>query len=304
MNDITVIGDVNVDLLSSPVFSYPKKDFQTLIPSMNLQIGGGAANFAFATSRLGLKTRLIGLVGKDIFGEYIIGKTKKFGIDSKLRITEKEKTGITLGIHFIDGSKSLLTFRGTNSLLSLRDFKLEDIEGKAIHISGYNFVDNLRKDVNKIVKYAKKKKMLVSLDPDIKSGIRFSVKELKKVLKSVDIFFVNIEEGEMLTRKKEKVKIAKDILDFGCKIVVLKCGNRGCAVGSKEKVFIIKGIRVKPVNPTGTGDIFNAAFIFKYLKTRNIKESGIFANVAGALAVTEADEKRFATSAEIKKFLL
>jgi 2-dehydro-3-deoxygluconokinase len=271
---------------------------------MNLQIGGGAANFAFATSRLGLKTRLIGLVGKDIFGEYIIGKTKEFEVDSKLRKMGEKKTGITLGIHFIDGSKSLLTFRGTNSLLSLRDFKLEDIEGKAIHISGYNFVDNLRKDVNKIVKYAKKKKMLVSLDPDIKSGIRFSAKELKKILKSVDIFFINIEEGKMLTRKKEKVKIAKDILGFGCKIIALKCGNKGCAVGSKEKVFIIKEIRVKPVNPTGTGDIFNAAFIFKYLKTRNIKESGIFANAAGALAITKADEKRFATNDEIKKFLL
>ncbi|MDI6798406.1 MAG: carbohydrate kinase family protein [Candidatus Aenigmarchaeota archaeon] len=303
MTDVSVIGDVNVDLLSSPIVSYPKRDFQTLIPSINLQIGGGAANFAFAISRLGLKTRLIGLVGNDIFGEYIGRKAEEFGIESKIRKTNKEKTGITVGIQLEDGSRSLLTFRGTNSLLSKKDFKLEDIEGKAIHIGGYNFLDKLRKDIYKIVKYAKKKKMLVSLEPDIKSGIRFGIKDLRKILKFVDLFFPNRKEGEVLTGKKEKREIVKSLLNLGCKVVALKCREKGCVVGSKNKIFTIKGIRVKAINPTGIGDIFNAAFVFEYLKTGDIKKAGIFANAAGALAITKTDERRFAKEEEVIRFL-
>ena len=119
--EITVLGDVNVDLLTSPVLSIPKRDLQALIPSINLTIGGGATNFAFATSKLGLKTRLIGLVGNDFFGRYIIKKVREFGIENKIRKIDREKTGISLGIQFEDGSRSLLTFRGTNSLFSKKD---------------------------------------------------------------------------------------------------------------------------------------------------------------------------------------
>jgi sugar/nucleoside kinase (ribokinase family) len=301
MTDITVIGDVFADLRTSPISSYPKKDLQMLVPTISLEVGG-AATFALAASRLGLKTRIIGLIGKDIFGEFILKKTKEFKIDAKLKQTSREKTAITLGIHFKDGSKSLLTCLGTNSVLSTKDFRSEDLEGRAVYVGGYNFLDNLRKDFYGIIKYAKKEGMLVCLDPDLKSRIRFSVKEIKKLMKIIDIFFVDMEEGEVLTGKKEKIEIFKNLLKFGCKIVALKCGNNGCVVGSKEKIFEIEGIEVEPVNPTGTGDVFNAAFIFRYLKTRNVNESGIFANAAGALAVSSFGDKRFASEKETISF--
>jgi len=309
MTDTTVIGDVNVDLLSSPISSYPKKDLQILIPSINLQVGGGANNFAFAISKLGLKTRLIGLVGNDIFAEYIIKKLNEFKIENKIRKTGRERTGVSLGIQFVDGSRSLITFRGTNSILSLKDFRLKDIEGKALHISGYNFLDELRRDFYGIVRYAKKKRMIVSLEPDIKSGIRFRIEDFRKILNFVDIFLPDIKEGKMLTdkkagkRKKSNEEIMKSLLNFGCKIVALKCGEKGCVVGNKNEIFTIKGIKVRPVNSTGVGDIFNAAFVFKYLETADIKESGIFANATAALAATKADEKRFVTKKQVTNFL-
>lgn len=303
MTKITVIGDINVDLLTSPVRSIPKKDLQTLIPYMNLTIGGGAANFAFAISKLGLKTRLVGLVGNDVFGEYIIKKVKGFGIENRIRKTNKEKTGITFGIQFEDGSKSLLTFRGTNSLFSKKDFKWKEINGRVLHIAGYNLLDNFRKDVYEILKYAKKKKMLTSLDPDIKVEMRFDLKELEKVLKFVDMFFLNKIEGKILTQDEKNDKIVKKLLDFGCKIVALKCGKEGCIVGNKGKIYKIKGIKVRAINPTGIGDIFNASFVFSYLKTGNIKQAGIFANGAGALAITRANEERFVTEKEVLRFL-
>jgi len=301
--DITVIGDVNVDLLTKPIPTLPKKDSQVLIPSPDLTIGGGAANFAFAISKLGLKTRLIGLVGEDVFGDCVVKKMKEFGIENKVGRTNKEKTGITVGIQLKDGSRSLLTFRGTNSILSLKDFKLNDMKGKIVHIGGYNFLDGLRKDVYKILKYAKKKGMLVSLDPDIKSGIRFDVKKFRKILKTVDFFFPNRAEGKLLTGKNKETDIVKNILKFGCRIVALKYGKEGCVVGEKNKIYRIKGFKVKAVSPTGTGDIFNASFIFNYLKTRDIRKAGKFANATCALAITKTGEDRYPTEKEVIRFL-
>ncbi|HKZ45322.1 MAG TPA: carbohydrate kinase family protein [archaeon] len=301
--DVTAIGDVNVDLLTSPIPRFPKKDMQVLLPNVNLTVGGGAANFAIASSALGLKTRLVGLVGHGIFGDYIIKRIEDFGVQSRIKKTEKEKTGVTFGVQLEDGSRNLFTFIGTNALFSTKDFGLEDLEGKILYIGGYNFLDGLRKDFHRIVKYAKGKGMLVSLDPDVKSGVRFDVKELRKILDFVDLFLLNRKEGEMLTGKKGKEEIVKNLLNFGCKNVILKCGEEGCAVGSRSKIFTVKGIEVRAVNSTGVGDVFNSAFIFNYCKTKGLRKSAIFANAAGALAVTKNGERRFPTEKEVIDFL-
>lgn len=301
--DITVIGDVNVDLLTKPIPSLPKKDSQLLISSPDLMIGGGAANFAFAAAKLGLKTRLIGLIGEDAFGDYIVKKVREFGIENKVGRTKREKTGITMGAQLKDGSRSLLTYRGTNSIFSLRDFKLSDVKGKVVHIGGYNFLDGLRKDVYKILKYAKKKRMLTSLEPDIKSGVRFDVKKFRKTVKIVDFFFPDKAEGKLLTKKSREKEIVKDILKLGCKVVALKCGEKGCVVGKGNRISKIKGFRVKAVTSTGTGDIFNASFIFNYLKTKDIRKAGKFANAACALAIVKTGEGRYSSERQVIRFL-
>jgi sugar/nucleoside kinase (ribokinase family) len=303
MNDVTVIGDVNVDLLSSSIPSYPREDKQILLSAINLQTGGGAANFAFAISKLGLKTRFIGMVGKDIFGDYLIREAKEFSIDSKIRQTRRGRTGITFGIHFLDGSRNLLTYKGANEAFSCKNFRMNEIEGKAIHIGGYNLLDKLRKDAYRIIKFAKNEKMFVSIDPDIKSGLRFSVEEFKRILKLVDVLFIDHDEGVILSGKKDKIQIVKELNKVGCKIVVLKYGKHGCVVCNRNKIFEIEGIKEKPINPTGTGDIFNAAFIFQFLRTRDVKKAAIFANASGALAITRVYEKRFPTVKEIEEFI-
>lgn len=301
--DLTAIGDVNIDLLTSPVRSYPKKDLQIRIPWMRMEVGGGAAHFAMATSKLGMKTRLIGLVGKDVFGDYIVDKIERFGVENKVRRTKNERTGISFGIHFEDGSRSLLTFRGTNSIFSTRFFNRNEIRGKVLYIGGYNLLENFQEDVYKILSYAKRKGMLTALEPDLKSGINCDLKEVKRSLKLVDFFFPDLEEGRIITSEKDERKIVRKILKFGCKIVALKLGKRGCIVADRTKIRKIKGFKVKAVNTTGAGDFFNAGFVFGYLKYRNLERAGIFANATGALSVTKFGDERFPSLREINRLV-
>jgi hypothetical protein len=70
-NDVTVIGDINVDLLTTPLEDYPPHDSQITIPSYNLKIGGSTANFAVALSRLGSSVRFIGKLGNDMYGSFV-----------------------------------------------------------------------------------------------------------------------------------------------------------------------------------------------------------------------------------------
>ena len=64
--DVTSIGDINLDAITSKLKELPEKDSQTVVSDLSLSSGGCAANFAKAISMLGLDTRFIGKVGDDV----------------------------------------------------------------------------------------------------------------------------------------------------------------------------------------------------------------------------------------------
>jgi ribokinase len=302
MIEATVIGDVNIDLLLSPIKDYPKRDSQEKISWLKVEVGGGAAHVALALSKLGLKTKLIGLIGNDSFGNFILEKIKKFGVENKLRVVKKE-TGISIGINFEDGSRSLLTYRGTNSFFSIRDFNFHEIEGKVLFLTGYGLLEKFRKDVKKVLKFAKNKGMITCLEPDVKGGINFKRKGFLEILKFADFFFPDFEEAKSLTQEKNLKKILEKFFKFGCKIVALKLGEKGCIVAKKNEMIRIPAIKTKVVNPTGAGDFFDAGFIFGYLKYKSLKKAGEFGNATAAFAISKFCDERYPNEKKLK-FLL
>jgi sugar/nucleoside kinase (ribokinase family) len=200
-----------------------------------------------------MKVRLIGLIGNDYFGNFIRKELENLGIDLKLKNINKP-TGITLGIQFKDGSKKLITFRGTNKLFSLKHIKISEIEGKIVYFSGYNLLENLRKGLPILLRKLKEKDKIISFDPDLKAGIRFKIRDFLKTIKFVDVMFLNEKEALLVRNHLRKFK----------GILVIKRGKNGAvAIKDREKVEVC-GIKTEVKNPTGAGDVFNAAFIHHY----------------------------------------
>ena len=305
MNDVTVIGDINLDVISSHLENYPEKDKQTILPKIIVQLGGSSAIFASTCSSLGMKTKFIGRLGFDFISEFLVKEIEKIGVISGIKRVEVEEAGITISLTFKDMKRAMITFRGSNENLSKKDFELEEIEGKILHIGGFNLLDSLRKDVYEIFSDARKKGMRTSLDPnwDPKGWTKQRLVDLIKILKITDFFFPDYEEGKAITKVEDPEKIVEKLLYLGAKIVALKCGKDGCYVGSKNEIFHAKGFKVKTVQTTGAGDAFDAGFIKAFLSGLSLKECARFANAAGALYTTKFGIERFPKEEEIKKLL-
>jgi len=305
MNDVTVIGDINLDVISSHLENYPEKDKQTILPKIIVELGGSSAIFASTCSSLGIKTKFIGRLGFDFISEFLVKEIEKIGVISGIKRVEVEEAGITISLTFKDMKRAMITFRGSNENLSKKDFELEEIEGKILHIGGFNLLDSLRKDVYEIFSDARKKGMRTSLDPnwDPKGWTKQRLVDLIKILKITDFFFPDYEEGKAITKVEDPEKIVEKLLYLGAKIVALKCGKDGCYVGSKNEIFHAKGFKVKTVQTTGAGDAFDAGFIKAFLSGLSLKECARFANAAGALYTTKFGIERFPKEEEIKKLL-
>jgi sugar/nucleoside kinase (ribokinase family) len=68
------------------------------------------------------------------------------------------------------------------------------------------------------------------------------------------------------------------------KTVIVKLGALGCYVESPGEAFISPGFAVRPVDTTGAGDCFAAAFLAAIIRGGSLAEAARFANAAGALA--------------------
>jgi len=305
MVDVTILGDVNVDIITSPIERYPDKDSQINIPSIHLSPGGCACNTAIACAKLGIKTRLIGKLTDDMLSKYLMKTLKKVGIDGKIKIVKNKMTGITLATTFKDMKRSFITYNGTNENLFIEDFKLKDIKGKILIVTGFNLLENLRKDVKKLFDHAKKNEIKTVLDPnwDPKGWTEKRLKDFYNIFKSTDWFFPGVEEGKAITKTENERLVVKKLRYLGPEIVCLKLGERGCLVGHENTAQLIKGFEVKSINTTGAGDVFLAGFIKGYLSGWSVEDSVIFANAAGAICTTKISLEKYPNYREVIRFL-
>jgi 2-dehydro-3-deoxygluconokinase len=68
------------------------------------------------------------------------------------------------------------------------------------------------------------------------------------------------------------------------KTVVVKLGAAGCYVQGPSGSFTSPGFKVSPVDTTGAGDCFAAAFLAEISRGATLEEAARFANAAGALS--------------------
>lgn len=302
--DVTVLGDINVDMITYPLEAVPGENRQVIVPYIYLNTGGCACNTAIACARLGLKTRLIGKVGNDAFSQFILNTLKDVGVDRKIRISENERTGITFALA-IQNSRSFITYKGTNDTLSIKDFSMDQIDGKMFILSGFNLLNGLRKDAVKLFDYARDKDIMTALDPNWDPGgwTQDRINDIIELLKITDFFFPDFEEGKSIAFTDSVNLISIKLLMYGPKNLCLKLGKDGCLLADENKSQLIKPFHVNPINTTGAGDVFLAAFTKQTLSGKSPEEAVLFANAAAALSTTKFGLERYPTYKEVKNFM-
>jgi sugar/nucleoside kinase (ribokinase family) len=117
--------------------------------------------------------------------------------------------------------------------------------------------------------------------------------QLDKVVKRVDIIFINEDELKLYTGEKSVYTAADKVLAMGPKLLVLKRGEYGSVLIGEEMLFFCPAYPVVEVrDPTGAGDSFAGGFM-GYLaqagemSPANLKEACLYGTVMAALNVSE-----------------
>src|SRR5215510_11605331 len=141
--EILVLGDINADIIGR-VKSWPEPGQECLAERLELHCGGVGANCALALRRWGVSVYLIGCVGRDDFGGFLLKTLAANGVNvRRVRRTGKAMTGMLYINVTPDGQRTFFGSRGANQLMGrLGQSRSSLPEGaRAASLMGYSFLD-------------------------------------------------------------------------------------------------------------------------------------------------------------------
>lgn len=284
--DVLVAGEINPDLiLTGPNLSLQFGQVENLVEKAVMTIGSSSCIFACGAARLGLRVAFIGVVGDDIFGNFMLCALESRGIDiSNIIIDKKQKTGLSVNLSR-GRDRAVLTYIGAINALKAEQISDELIKKtRHLHIASYFLQDNLRLGIKGLFNKSKKLGVSTSLDTNWDPARKWA--GINVILDVIDILFINETEVKALSGN-EKVKTAVKMLGKKVDIIAVKLGPNGAIVRKGAETVIIPAFPAEVIDTIGAGDSFDAGFVYAYLQNWPLERSLKLAVVCGSLSTSD-----------------
>jgi len=284
--DALAVGDAILDVVTPPLPPNEAGDRQLRVERFSYLPGGNATNFALAFAALGGHTGFVGSIGRDWAGDVLRSAYRAGRVDARLHVSPAKATGTTLALTFADGTRHLITALGANADLRSSHVPLSWVAGaRHVHRAGYWWATGLiGAPTARLLARAHAAGATTSMDiaTDPEGWPPHRTEAVRRVLRHVDVFFGNEEEVMRLAGGSPLEAAAEVLLNSGAREVVVHQGGQGATLFTRTSVASVGAFPVVPVNPTGCGDIFNAAYVRASLAGADGDGRLRFANAAAA----------------------
>lgn len=253
---LLVVGSVAIDSVKTP-FGVRERS-----------LGGAAMHFSVSASYFS-DVSVVGVVGDDYTEDDMsVFRERNINTENLQRIAGG-KTFFWAGEYDFD----LNTAHTLDTQLNVfGDFKPQLSE--AAKKSPYLFLANIQPSLQREVREQVDCKF-VAMDT-MNYWISSAREELLKTLAVVDCVIINDAEARELAGEPNLIKAAKKILTLGPKMLIVKRGEYGAALFTKDSYFATVAFPLESVfDPTGAGDSFAGGFMGYIAKHDNLDEGTI-----------------------------
>ena len=167
--------------------------------------------------------------------------------------------------------------------------------------AGYLFLANIDPELQlEVLEQMKARPRLVGLD-SMNFWIDGKRAELDRIVKAVDVFFMDEGEARSYADEPNLLRAARRIHEAGPRIVVIKRGEHGVLVSHEGSPFSTPAFSLdRVVDPTGAGDAFAGGFMGMLAATRDLSDRGIrrataLGSVMGSFTVEDFSADRLAS---------
>jgi len=280
---VVSFGSLNYDL-SVWLDRLPGPDETLRAQRMEAFSGGKGANQATAAARLGADTHMVGCVGDDDRGRWLLEVLTSSGVDTSLVRVADEPTGTAVPL-ITPADVSIVTVAGANASTGVADADAAaDViaAADALLLQGEVGAAGARR----AAQAARSGETTVVFNPAPVDPFL-----VEAVLPLTDVLVMN---------RAEQAQINAIGPEAGQHDTIITLGSRGAQLDE----VVVPSFPAKVVDPTGAGDAFCGALAVALAEGRPLIEAVRFANAAGALAVqTPGAQPSMPTRDEVETLL-
>jgi len=262
-------------------------DIETPFGRVEKVIGGACTYISWAASYFVNDIRLTSIVGSDFPSEELFQLEQRGVKLDGLKIVENGKTFFWAGKYHenMNQRDTLVT-----DLNVLDDF--DPVLPESYKDSKYVMLGNLTPDIQiKVLEQLENPKLVV-LDT-MNFWMDVALDRLKLAISKIDVLTINDEEARQLSGEYSLVKAAEKIFEMGPKYLVIKKGEHGALLMSRDEIFYAPALPLMEVkDPTGAGDSFAGGFIGYLAQSddisfENIKRAVVHGSAMASFCVEE-----------------
>ncbi|WP_033829704.1 ribokinase [Bacillus andreraoultii] len=273
MVKVAVVGSASIDLIVTA--SKRPLAGETLIgESFHTAPGGKGANQAVAAARLDAEVDMIGCVGDDAFGKEIMDNFKKNGVSVRYVEPVTHCPSGTAHITLAEGDNSIIVVKGANDYVTPEYVKQAE---ESLH--GADIILIQQEIPIETVEYVAtfcdrfQRKLLLNPAPARKLS--------EKVIEYATFITPNEHEFAVLFGNENRSKV---LAKYPNKLIITE-GSNGVRFHNGKTEEVIPAYQVEPVDTTGAGDTFNAAFAVAVAEGKEIADAIKIANRAASLSI-------------------
>ena len=288
MADVVCLGILVADVIARRVDSLPARGSLGLVEEISLRGGGCALNTASVLVRLGLSASVVGKVGADPFGDFVLRLLDERGLERR-GVVPDPGVGTSASVVLVDsaGERTFLHLPGANGRVRLEELDEEALfSGRALHVAGALVMPELDGEpTTTILERARARGLTTSVDTVWDATGRWE--RIVPSLPLMDVFVPSLAEATAISGESDPRAAAAWLRERGVGTVALKLGPDGCYVTGVGFEGLLAAPTVEAVDSTGAGDAFAAGFLYGHLSGWPLEHTAALANAAGALAATK-----------------
>jgi sulfofructose kinase len=241
--------------------------------------GGQVATAVTACARWGLKARYVGKIGDDSAGVLQKNEMRKAGIEAHWIVAPQcQSQSSYILVDEETGERTVLWKRDPRlELLPLEIQREWVVRAKLLHVDGHDCAG-----ATEAARWARSANIPVTADLDNRyPGVEVLLENVDYAITSKEFPARICDENDLL------VSLPAINSRFGCRLAAATLGTDGVLAWDRSQFHYAPAFDLKPVDTTGAGDVFHAAFAYALLRGDDLPKSLEFSCAAAGLACLE-----------------
>jgi 5-dehydro-2-deoxygluconokinase len=258
-------------------------------------LGGGAANVAAATARLGHASALLTKVGNDPFGVFVRRALEGLGVESsRVGVSPALRTPVVFCELFPPDDFRTLFYRlptAPDMTLTVDELDLGEIAATPLlWTTGTALSAEPSRTATLAALRARSRQPFTVHDLDFRPAFWESEGAAgslgRQAAACATVVVGALEEAVLLVGERAPEDVARALLELGPDLAVVKLGEGGAVAATPRGCVEVTAIGIDVVDGFGAGDAFGGALCHGLLSGWPLEKTMRFANAAGAIVAS------------------